>query len=163
MIEAAAYCHYLLSRDYPPTEDDDDQDEDEDEELDDLEPNSEEGIDCSAACAKALFFSQALLGKYMPTGYTANFLERRILFYFGRLLPRDERAVAEFFSSVILSKIDEKVPQASGLRGLGPGLQFTLATGAYIPIFHKTHVAALREIIHNLFENADELLRECSP
>lgn len=161
MIEAAAYCHFVLSRDYPPGEDDDDSDEVGD--LDDLGSDAMEDINGSDACAKAIFFSQALLARYMPTGHPANFFERRILFYLGKILPRDERAVAEFFSSVVLAIIDGKLPQTSGLKGLGPGLQFSLAAGAYIPIFHQTHVAALREIVQNLFEKADELLRECSP
>lgn len=156
MIEATAYCHYLLSRDYPPTESDDDPSEDDD--LDDLEQD----VNGSEACAKALFFSQAFLAKYMPTGYAANFLERRMLFYLGKALPHDERAVAEFFSSVVLSIIDEKLPYPSTPKGLGPSLQFTLAAGAYIPIFHQTHVAALRQVVQNLFENSDALLRELS-
>ena len=159
MVEAAAYCHYLLSRDYRPTQSDDDLDEADN--LDD-QPHSTEEVDGSEVCAKALFFSQALLAKCMPTSNAANFLERRMLFYLGKALPRDERVVAEFFSSVVLSIIDEELPNASTPRGIRPGLQFTLAAGAYIPIFHQTHVAALRQAIQNLFENSDALLRELS-
>ena len=153
MVEAAAYCHYLLSREFPSTRDDD---FDEDSGWDDPELDSTWDVDGSDACATALFYSQALLAEHLPAGYTSDFLERRWLYYHGKVLPREERDVAEFFSSEILSIISERVPSTVGREGL------ILAAKIHVPIFHQTHVAALRQMTHNLFENADALLLELS-
>jgi len=159
MIEAAAFCHYLLSRDHPPTDEDLDDVVDEDlldtDELD--SPLDGLGAD---ACASALFTSQAIVSKHLPPGHSQDFLERRWLFYTAKLLPRDDRALAEFFGSVVLAIIDEKMPDPSAIRGLGPGLQLTLASGTFVPIFYQTQIAALRQMARSLFENADALLRE---
>ena len=76
MVEAAAYCHYLLSREFPSTRDDD---FDEDSGWDDPELDSTWDVDGSDACATALFYSQALLAEHLPAGYTSDFLERRFL------------------------------------------------------------------------------------
>lgn len=158
MIEAAAFCHYVLSRDYPPSDDFDDGGTD----ADDGSPDDPEDVNGSDSCAKALFFSQGLLLKFLPTGYPEGFLERRWLFYVGKVLPRDDRTMAEFFCSIVLTIIEEKAPHTSGIKGLGPGMQVTLAAGTYVPMFYQTHIAALREMTGNLFRNADALLRELS-
>ena len=160
IIEAAAYCHYTLSRDYPPGDDNY-----EDETSDDSSPAPlhERDINGSDACAKALFYSQAIISRYIPEGYPENFLEKRLLFYLGQVLPRDERRVIEFFSSVLLSVINEKSPQSSSLNRRRPGLVLSLATGTYVPIFHQGNLAGLRKSVRNLLEKADELLRECAP
>lgn len=161
MIEATGFCHYLLSRAYPPDRSDNWEDDEADDEAVDAQ-DDEHDVNASDVCAQAIFLSQALLSRYLPTGYPEDFLERRWLFYMGRILPRDDRVVADFFCSVILGIASQKLPRASGIEGLGSDLPVTLAVGSYVPIFYQTRIVALHEVVGNLFRNADELLRELS-
>lgn len=162
MVEAAAFCHYIVSKDYPVTGNDDGDEYDEDD-LGVIQPESSSGSDRCDAVAYGLFFSQALLAKYLPSNSDGDILERRWLFYTSKLVLRNEREASELFCSVVLAIIDDAVKDPAGLPGLGPGMHLTMAAGTYVPIFYTTHVKALRETILNLFEHSVELLGELSP
>jgi hypothetical protein len=153
IVEAAAFCHYIVSKDYPFSDEDDEYYEDDD--YDEDEEDDRHGV-----VAYALLLSQVLLTSHIPNQSDDDILKRRWLFYTNKLVLGDTREAVDLFCSVVLAIIDDAVDDPAGLPGLGPGMHLTMAAATYVPIFHTTQVETLRETILNLFEHSDELLRE---
>ncbi len=146
LIEAVAYCHFVLWHTYGP----------DNWRYPDLSPR-EQAIELPAyVCSLALQFSRRQIERHHEPSKENYIMTKR----FNSYKKAAQEVVDSSPSKMLVSAVVDLLDGDKRDSEVVPGLASTIGANGYVGIFHQTFLKALLESTDRLFDNADDILAE---